>query len=128
GSISGKATPESTALSLCSGSMTLFFLDFGVGVSQLCQIRSPRPGVEFRQQRVISRIRLEFRNVTVGSIDVTEDDRLCWTSGLARGHDLAVTNLPVLFLGGYFRRVDPLDAVSAFFHHAPAAHGHVRVA
>src|ERR1019366_625572 len=49
-------------------------------------------------------------------------------AGLLAGcPDLAVPDRPVFLLCGDPRRVDPLDAVGAFFHHASLPHGDVGI-
>src|ERR1019366_2278389 len=73
-------------------------------------------------------ISFEFGNAAVLIVDVAENDGLRRARGLAGGLDFAVAHRAVLLLRVDLGRVDTLHAIGAFFHHAAAAHRHVRIA
>src|SRR5437870_4571302 len=100
----------------------------GVGVANLSQVRGPGPCVQVREQAVVARLRLQFRNPAIGIINAAEDDCVGRTGLLASRLQLAVLNLPVFALGIDPVLVDALHAIRAFLHDAPAAHAHVGIA
>src|ERR1051326_7924973 len=60
-------------------------------------------------------------------IQVSKYDRLSRASLLASGDDFPVTDAPILLFRSDPRPADALNAVSAFFHRATPADGHIRV-
>src|SRR5579862_8177369 len=98
-----------------------------IGIPYARQIRGPRARIQFLEQAVIARLRLELRNAARLVVDVAEDDRFRGARLLARGDDFAVVHGTILFFGLNLRRVDALHAVGALFHHAAAADGDVRI-
>ena len=67
-------------------------------------------------------------HTAVRVVEIAEDDGLGGTRLLARGHNVAIANLPAFPFGIDLRFVDALHAVGALFHHAAAAHADVGVA
>src|ERR1700722_980735 len=92
------------------------------------EIGGARSGVQIIKQAVIARIGFKLGDPAVFVVNVAEFDGASRAGSLAGGDNLAVFHLTVLFLGQDFCGVDALHAVGAFFHHAAAAHGDVRIA
>src|ERR1700680_3039637 len=63
-----------TRLKPCPFKFSGLRLQLRVWVTDFREVRCSRTGIEFAQQTVISRLGLQFRNLTVGIIDVAEDD------------------------------------------------------
>src|SRR4030095_5786247 len=101
-------------------------LNLRVRIPECCQISRSRLRVQFTQQGVVPLLGFQLRNPAVGIVYVTKNDRLRRTDSLTSGHDL-----PVAYLSSFKLRLDlgalyALHAVSAFLHHAAAAHRHFR--
>src|SRR5438094_4639488 len=102
-------------------------LDFRIWVAQLRQIRGARTGIQVCQQAKIARLGLEFGHPAVRIIDVAENNCLRGARLLASRENFAVAYLAVLLFRFDLHRIDPLDAVSTFFHDAAAAHGDIGI-
>src|ERR1044071_2322082 len=66
-------------------------------------------------------------NFAVRIIQVTKNDRLCWTGLLARRHHFTIADWPIFLLRNNSRPADSLDAVSAFLHYSTPPDRHFRV-
>ncbi len=103
-----------------------------VRITYFCQIRSPRARVQFAQQTVIARLRLQLRNLAIRIIDVPEDNGSRRTRLLAGGLQFVrvrgVIDLPVFPFRVHAALVDALHTVGALLHHAAAAHADVGIA
>ncbi len=100
----------------------------GLELRNLREIGGSRPRVQFSKQTVIQWRGAHLRHAAVCIIDVAEHDCLGRTSLRACWRDLTIANGAIGFLRVNLHRVDPLNAVGAFLHHAAAAHGDVRIA
>src|SRR5919197_1550075 len=94
-----------------SSSMSRFVLKVGIGICQTSEVRGSGTRVEIDQQPVVPRVGLQLCHSTVRIVEIAEDDGLCRTGGLARGHNLAVSQWPIFLLRLNLRRIDPLHTV-----------------
>src|SRR5580700_9190119 len=106
----------------------LRFLYFRIGVADLRQIRGARARIQLAQQRIIETAALPFRNAALRVVEIAEHNGLRRADGRARGNDLAIAHLTVVFLRRDFRVIDALHAVGALLHDSAAAHRHVGIA
>ena len=93
-----------------------------VRIAQRGQMGGPRARVQILQHSIVAFFRLHLRYTAIRVVDVTENDGLRGTTGLARGLDFTVLDPSVLLFGVHLGGVDSLDAIRAFLHHAAAAH------
>src|SRR5690606_10744641 len=91
------------------------------------EIGRARLRVQFSQQSVIARVLLLFSYKAGGIVDVTENDCAGRASLLARRHQLAVADRPVLDAGSDAGCTDPLDAICALLHDAAPSNRDLRI-
>src|SRR4030095_16512417 len=60
-------------------------------------------------------------------IQAAKCDRICRAGLCAGGRELTILDLAPFRFGLIFSLMNALDAESAFFHHTPAANGHIGV-
>src|ERR1017187_3659745 len=106
----------------------LTFLDLRVRIPQTAQISGAGPRIQFFQQTVVASLGFELRYTALGIVDIAEHDGLCRAGLRASGRDFAIGDAAVLLFGFNLDGVNALNAVGAFFHHAAAAYGDVRIA
>src|SRR5208337_3753648 len=68
-------------------------------------------------------LRFQLGHAAIRIVGVAENNRFGGASRFASGHDFAVADGAILLFRFDAPVVDALDAVSALFHHAAAAHG-----
>src|ERR1700678_1818029 len=125
GSIIGSSTGS---FGSCMGDLVAILCNLRIWVDDAGRISRARPEVQVRQRLVVPFRRLLLRYRALRIVDIAKRNRRCRASLLARGHNVAVAYLAVLLVGLNLRRLDPLQAVRAFLHHAARTHRHVRIA
>src|SRR5690348_7476070 len=80
------------------------------------------------EQRVVLRFLPQGRYFRTGLVQVPEPDSLGRAGGSAGGDHLALADLAVLLFGALPCSADALHAISAFLHHAAAAHRYLWIA
>src|SRR5438094_10002825 len=68
-----------------------------------------------------------MRDAALRIVHVAKNDRLDRAHLRTRGNDLSVTDRAFFKFSSYARRVDALNAIGAFFHHAARTHSHVGI-
>src|SRR5436190_22888894 len=68
-----------------------------------------------------------MRDAALRIIHVAKNDRLYGAYLRASRHNFSVTDRAFFKFSSYARRVDALNAIGAFFHHAARTHSHVGI-
>src|ERR1019366_6485912 len=126
GSIIGSRT--GSTFGSCMGDLVAILCKLRIRVDDTGGIGGARLVVQIRQHLVAALRRLVLRDLARLIVLIAEDDRVRRARLLARGHNFAVPNRPVLLVRRDLRCFNALHAVAALLHHTARTHRDIRIA
>ena len=103
---------------------------FRIRIAKTCEVSRARTCIEVTEYRIVTFAGLHLRNFRVRIGDITESNRICWASLLARYLDVTIRDTNVIgstceALLLDLSRFNTLRAECALLHHTTHTHGDI---